>query len=196
MPASPCIDLDTAARARLLEVARRSIEHGLGHAMPLPVDAAREGEALARPAAVFVTLTRHGDLRGCIGSLEAREALAPAVARAAYNAAFTDRRFPPLEVAELGEIDIEISVLSPLEPLAVASRAQLIARLRPGADGLLIEDRGLRSTFLPQVWEKIADPDAFVGQLLQKAGLPADHWSPTLRARRYATLSFHEDGPT
>ena len=83
-------------------------------------------------------------------------------------------------------------MLSPMEPLAAGSRDELLAALQPGVDGLLLEDRGRRATFLPKVWEKIGTPQEFVEQLLLKAGLPPDHWSASLRISRYRTLSFAE----
>jgi AMMECR1 domain-containing protein len=90
-------------------------------------------------------------------------------------------------------ITIEISVLSALEPLAVKSRTELLSSLRPGIDGLLIEDSGRRATFLPKVWDKISSPEAFIEQLMLKAGLPVGHWSETIRVRRYSTLTFAEN---
>ena len=145
------------------------------------------------PAAVFITRTRDGELRGCIGSLEAREPLAQAVANSAYSAAFHDRRFSPLQEAEFDRIRIDISVLSELQAMPVDNREQLLEQLQPGVDGLLMEDRGYRSTFLPKVWDKIASAEAFVEQLLLKAGLPARHWSDTIRFQRYQAESFGEN---
>jgi AmmeMemoRadiSam system protein A len=141
---------------------------------------------------VFVTLTRETRLRGCIGTIQPSGPLVRAVAESAYSAAFRDPRFPQLQVEELAGTSIEISVLSPMEPLAAASRDALVAVLQPGVDGLLLEDGRYRSTFLPKVWEQLPDPDAFLDQLFLKAGLPAGHWSPSLRVHRYQTLTFSE----
>lgn len=192
MPPSPCIELDDNERARLLEIARRSVVHGVETGRALTVDIGELGETLAVPRAVFVTLTRDADLRGCIGSLQATAPLAQAVADAAFSAAFRDPRFAALGADEIDEIRIDISVLSAMEPLAASTREQLLEMLRPGIDGLLLEDRGYRSTFLPKVWEKIASPAEFLEHLCLKAGLGARHWSDTIRFHRYRALSFAE----
>jgi hypothetical protein len=192
MPPSPCIELGESEQARLLEIARRSISSGLASGKTLQLDVTQLDASLQPAAAVFVTLTRGGELRGCIGSLQAQEPLAQAVTQAAFNAAFRDPRFPPLRADELDAVRIEISVLSELEPIEADTRQALLDSLRPGVDGLLLEDGSYRSTFLPQVWEKIASPAAFLEQLCLKAGLGAGHWSPTIRFHRYRTLSFSE----
>ena len=189
MAPSPCTELDGHARGRLLALARSVIASGCDQPAQATA-AASPPAALQAEQAVFVTLSRGGRLRGCIGSLEPQGPLAQAVAEAAHGAAFRDPRFPPLEAAELADLHIEISVLSPLSPLPVSSREALAAALRPGLDGLLLEDGPHRATFLPRVWEQLPDPRSFIAQLLHKAGLPPDHWSPTLRARRYAAQSF------
>jgi len=193
MPLFPCIDLSHAQRRQLLRSARRSIERGIDTAAPLQLDIDELEPVLREPAAVFVTLTRAGELRGCIGSLQALDALAQAVANAAFNAALRDPRFVRVGVAELDKITIEISVLSKLQSWQPDSRESLLQGLRPGVDGLLIEDRGQRATFLPQVWEKIPSAERFVGQLMLKAGLPARHWSSSIQLHRYQTLSFVEN---
>ena len=193
MPPFPCIDLSQAQRQQLLRNARRSIELGIDTAAPLQLEIDELEPVLREPAAVFVTLTQAGDLRGCIGSLQARDALAQAVANAAFNAALRDPRFARLGAAELDTIKIEISVLSKLQSWQPDSRESLLQGLRPGVDGLLIEDRGQRATFLPQVWEKIPTAESFVRQLMLKAGLPARHWSSGIKLHRYQTLSFVEN---
>jgi len=176
--------LDARARGLLAGLARRSIEDALaGRATEVDVDALPE--RLRRPGASFVTLERDGELRGCIGSIEARRPLAEDVVENARAAAFYDPRFPPLERRELGGLDIHLSVLTPSEPLPAASEAELLAALAPGEDGLILEEGPRRSTFLPQVWESLPEPRDFLRQLKRKAGLPPDHWSPDLRFRRY-----------
>ncbi len=192
MAPSLCIDLGADERARLLAIARESIRHGLETGRRQCVNLAELGETLRLPCAVFVTLTEEGELRGCIGSLQPSEALAQAVSDAAFGAAFRDYRFPAVGAEDLERIRIEISILSELQPIEIADRETLLRELVPGIDGLLIEDRGHRATFLPKVWEKIASPEEFLQHLMQKAGLPPGHWSPTLRAQRYHTLSFDE----
>ena len=193
MALSLCINLDDDQRSRLLEVARASILHGLEQGGRMKLETDDCPPALATPAAVFVTLTHKGALRGCIGSLQASQPLIKAVAEAASNAAFRDRRFAPLAAEELDEIKIEISVLSPMEPIDAVDRASLLQQLQPGVDGLLIEDRGYRATFLPQVWEKIGSASEFLDQLLRKAGLAPGYWSGTIRCHRYHSLSFAEE---
>jgi AmmeMemoRadiSam system protein A len=179
-----------AARA-LLALARASIEHGLVRGAPLPVQVEALPEPLARPAASFVTLHRgDGALRGCLGELEARHALAESVARNAWSAAFRDPRFAPLDRDEFDDLDVHVSVLGPLEPLAVRSESELLAALRPGADGVLIDDGVHRATFLPAVWRSLTDPARFLLELKRKAGL-ADHaWPAALRAWRYDAVEI------
>jgi uncharacterized protein len=193
MPPLPCTELNPAQQRQLLETARRSIAQGFTTQAAPRLELTDYDRELREAAAVFVTLTREGNLRGCIGSLEAREALAQGVASAAFNSAFLDRRFAPLRPDELDLLSIEISVLSRLQPLQVESRAALLQSLRPGIDGLVIEDRGRRATFLPKVWDKIGSPEVFVDQLLLKAGLPAGYWSDSIRAQRYRCLTFADN---
>jgi AmmeMemoRadiSam system protein A len=195
MPPLPCTELNPAQQAQLLEIARRSIAQGFSTGAALRLEPADYDPELREAAAVFVTLTREGDLRGCIGSLQATDALVQAVASAAFNSAFLDRRFEPVRQDELDLLSIEISVLSPLEPLQVESRAALLECLRPGIDGLVIEDLGRRATFLPKVWEKIGSPQDFVEQLLLKAGLPAGYWADSISLQRYQCLTFADNQP-
>ncbi len=192
MAPSFCIELDAGQRRQLLGIARQSIGHGLRGIGPLPV--AEDGLAgvLKARLGVFVTLTRNEALRGCIGSLQSIEPLARSVANSAYSAAFEDPRFTRLRVHEAEEVEVDISVLSPLEPIQVGSRRELLDLLQPGTDGLLLEDLRHRSTFLPKVWEQLPDPGQFLDQLLAKAGLPEHHWSATIRFQRYHTVSFSE----
>jgi AmmeMemoRadiSam system protein A len=174
----------------LLTVAKASIEHGLRHGGPLTVEALAYPPALREPWAVFVTL-RHGtQLRGCIGTLEATHPLVAAVARFAWHAAFRDARFPPLQEEELPRLHLHLSILSPPEPMHVDSEADLLAQLRPGEDGLLIEDGPYHATFLPSVWENLPDKTEFLRHLKRKAGLSPHHWSTAFRASRYRAYSF------
>ena len=192
MAPSFCIDLSEAHQRQLLAIARQSIQRGLNN-QRLPRPAPGElAEPLRARLGTFVTLTRERALRGCIGSLQSSEPLHSSVADAAYSAAFRDPRFPRLQAGELPGVTIEISVLSGLAPIAAADRARLLGALRPGRDGLVLEDGHYRSTFLPKVWEQLPDPDLFLDHLLAKAGLPETHWSATLRFSRYETLSFSD----
>ncbi len=172
-------------RNLLKSIARKSIQSGLATGRPLQVDLEQLDEALRQPAATFVTLNLHGRLRGCIGSLEAVRPLAEDVAHNAYAAAFQDYRFPPLTTEEFPDIDIHISLLSAPEPVDVNSESELLAKLRPGKDGLILEDGPYRSTFLPQVWETLPEPERFLSELKMKAGLSPDYWSDTIRFSRY-----------
>lgn len=182
--------LAEAERRLLLDLARSSIRHGLTHHRPQPVDPAEYPPALRERRAAFVTLNRQGQLRGCIGHLEASQALVTDIAENAYAAAFRDPRFPPLGEAELDDLEIHISVLSPPEPLPVASEADLLQQMRPGVDGLILEAGRHRGTFLPSVWESLPMPEQFLAHLKQKAGLPPGYWSDGIRVARYTTEAF------
>lgn len=173
----------------LLQLARRSIGEALGEAGPATPDL----PALLENAATFVTLTQAGELRGCIGSLEAHRPLIDDVRANARAAAFRDPRFPPLTADELARTRVEVSLLSPAEPLFVTDEADALARLRPHVDGLILSAGGRRATFLPQVWEQLPEPAVFLARLKQKAGLPADYWSPELRLWRYTVQKWQEN---
>jgi len=164
----------------------------IAEALELGAHPAPERLFLKRPGASFVTLHQAGDLRGCIGSLQARRALGVDVRANAVAAAFDDPRFAPLSATEYSSIDIEVSLLSAALPLAVASESDLHAQLRAGLDGLILELGSRRSTFLPQVWDALPRPRDFVGELKRKAGLPREFWSAELRFARYTVEKFTE----
>ena len=187
-----CIDLGEPEQAQLLDIARQSIESGLAGGNALQPGSEYLSGSLSIPFSTFVTLTRSRALRGCVGSLKSSSPLAQSVADSAFKAAFRDSRFAPLEAGEISDIHIEISVLSELEPLAVADRADLLNRLRPGEDGLLLQDGNYRATFLPKMWEMFSEPEKFLDQLLVKAGLSGDYWSQTISFERYRAFSFGE----
>lgn len=182
--------LSEPARGNLLRVAWNSIEQGLRNGTPWPVDANQYEPELCEHRASFVTLERYGQLRGCIGRLEAERPLVEDVAENAFAAAFRDPRFAPLSQAERSGLSLHISVLSLPEPLRFQSEAELIEQLRPGLDGLILEDGLHRGTFLPSVWSSLPEPEEFLRYLKRKAGLPMDHWSDSLRVSRYTTESF------
>jgi len=190
MADSSSVTLDPDARARLLDLARASIAHGLAHGRPLEPGPDVLTGALAEPRASFVTLRRDGELAGCIGALEATRPLALDVAAHAFAAAFRDPRFPALGPGALNALTIEISVLSEPERLDVADEPALLDALVPGVDGLVLNDGDCGATFLPQVWDELATPEAFVAALKRKAGLPPDYWSPTLAFARYHVEHF------
>lgn len=179
-------------REALLETARDSIRHGLAHGRPGQPAMERMPATLREHGACFVTLHLEDDLRGCIGSLEAYRPLIEDVAVNAYAAAFRDPRFAPLGEVEFEHVELHISVLHPAQPMAFASERELLAQLRPGVDGLILEAGRCRGTFLPAVWESLPDPERFLRELKRKAGLSADFWSEELRVWRYTTESLQE----
>jgi AmmeMemoRadiSam system protein A len=176
--------------AVLLQVARAEIAQALGLEVEntLPQDAAW----LAVQGASFVTLTKAGELRGCIGSLEAHRTLIEDVRKNACAAAFDDPRFSPLRREEFDAVSVEVSLLSAPEPLTVETEAEAWARLRPHIDGVVLEYDGHRATFLPQVWEQLPNPRQFLQQLKRKAGLPADFWADNVLVSRYGVQKWKE----
>lgn len=177
-------------RATLLDTAWQSIRHGLLHRRPPAINIADFDPVLTSPGASFVTLHAQGALRGCIGSLEAYRPLIEDVSENAFAAAFRDPRFNPVQEEELDGINLDISVLGTPEPLHFSSERDLLHQLRPGKDGLILQDGNFRGTFLPAVWESLPEPEQFLQHLKLKAGLPTDHWSDTLQVWRYSTESF------
>ncbi|HET7879372.1 MAG TPA: AmmeMemoRadiSam system protein A, partial [Acetobacteraceae bacterium] len=129
-------------------------------------------------------------LRGCIGSAASYRPLAVDVTHHAFNAAFRDPRFPRLEWLELPGLELSISVLTPPQPMVFAGEADLLRQLRPGIDGLIIEDADRRALFLPGVWEEVPDARQFLSLLKLKAGLPEAHFSPTLQAQRFRAIEL------
>jgi AmmeMemoRadiSam system protein A len=183
------INLSPDDRAALLHVARESVRHGLDRREPLPVDASRYSLVLQQVQATFVTLHVGGRLRGCIGALEARRPLIEDVSRHAFAAAFRDSRFTPVQEVEFLSLSYHISILSSPEPMAVASEQDLLSRLRPGIDGVILDEPPRRATFLPQVWEMAPRPADFLALLKTKGGWPAGYWSRRIKVSRYTTLS-------
>jgi len=172
----------------LLAIARAAIGHRLGvHAEAPRIDVA---PWLARPGATFVTLHLEGKLRGCIGSLAPTRGLGVDVAENAAAAALRDPRFAPLTAEEWVRCELEVSVLSAPKPLRFADEAELLAQLRPGEDGVILLHEGRRATFLPQVWESLPDKRAFLGQLMRKAGLPADTRLAHCKVWRYRVIKW------
>jgi AmmeMemoRadiSam system protein A len=183
--------LDESEQAFLLELALKSIIATV-YRRPLPrPDLANLPQPLREKRASFVTLTREDRLRGCIGSLEAYVPLAQDVILRASSAAREDPRFPPLEAYELEDLTIEISVLSPPQPLFYEESSTLPTLLQPQVDGVILTYGKMRATFLPQVWERVPDPVQFLGMLCRKAGLPSDAWRALpLQFSTYTVLSF------
>lgn len=180
----------------LLQIARAAIAATLQSAKGHPSPPAKRADGLQQPGASFVTLTRRGQLRGCIGSLEARRPLLDDVKANAVAAALHDPRFAPLSLSELDTTDVEVSVLSAMQPLHFDSEADALAQLRPGVDGVVFECGRYRSTFLPQVWEQLPSARLFMAHLKQKAGLSPDFWAPGVRLQRYTVHKFKESEGT
>jgi AmmeMemoRadiSam system protein A len=176
----------------LLRLARHAIERALGADQPMQEDA----PWLAKPGATFVTLRQGGQLRGCIGSLEAHRPLIQDVAYNAVAAALRDPRFLPLTPTELPETEVEVSLLSPLEPIRFSDEQDAIRQLRPGVDGVVLEYQGRRGTFLPQVWEDLPDPKRFFAHLKLKAGLSENFWADGVRLYRYTVSKWKESEET
>ena len=175
----------------LLDIARGAIAEALGAPpRPLPQDG-----WLQEQGATFVTLTQCGELRGCIGSLQPHRSLLQDVCHNACAAAFDDPRFAPLRRDELDKTCCEVSLLSPVEPMAFRDEQDALGQLRPGVDGVIFEFGLHRSTFLPQVWEQLPEPRQFMAHLKRKAGLPADFWDRDVRLSRYTVAKWCEQQP-
>lgn len=172
----------------LLALARATIDRALGG----PVHALPTDTFLDRPGACFVSLHRHGALRGCIGNITPLPSLRDAVVRNAVSAALHDPRFPALTRAELPETTIDISLLSALTPIPAHSEAALLAALRPGSDGLQISAGQRRAVFIPAVWEQLQDPRHFLDQLRIKAGMSTTRWPADMHAERFTAEHFTE----
>jgi AmmeMemoRadiSam system protein B/AmmeMemoRadiSam system protein A len=181
------VTLDEAGRT-LLSIARGAIASSLFNRNSETPDA----RWLKQSGATFVTLTKNGDLRGCIGSLEPARALGEDVAENALGAAFRDPRFPAMSAAEWPQCRVEVSLLSTPKPLRFADETDLLAQIRPGEDGLILEADGKRGTFLPQVWEGISDKPVFLKELVRKAGLPADTRFTRCKVSRYRIIKWKE----
>jgi AmmeMemoRadiSam system protein B/AmmeMemoRadiSam system protein A len=172
----------------LLSLARATIARQLG----LALTAREDAPFLDVPGACFVTLKRQGRLRGCIGSLEAHRVLRDDVKQNARSAAFLDPRFRPVSLREFDEIRVEVSLLSVATPMAFRSEDDVLVQLRPGVDGLILEHKGRRGTFLPQVWESLPTPREFFTHLKNKAGFPWDFWADDVQVSRYTVDKWAE----
>jgi AmmeMemoRadiSam system protein A len=173
----------------LLRIARESVADALGLGAPGTYDE----PWLREPGATFITLRWRGSLRGCVGSIQAYRPLFEDVWRNARASAFHDTRFPPLEPREYPDLSVEVSLLSPPEPMACSREEEALALLRPGVDGIILEYQRCRGTFLPQVWEQLPDPCEFLNQLKRKAGLRPGFWAPEVRLSRYTVLKWTEE---
>lgn len=184
--------LDASTRTALLNAARQSIVHRLsGHKYTFMNNSPES--ILQELMGTFVTLKRHGVLRGCIGTLEPKRPLIDDVIANARAAAFEDPRFPALTAPELESLHIEISVLTTSEPIVARNRAELLMVLKPHEDGLIVQEGKRRATFLPTVWTSLPDPGDFYDALMKKAELGIEYWSSNIRFYRYSAESFGQE---
>lgn len=181
--------LSTESGACLPAIARAAIANALGHPLHV-VDALFPW--LHEHAASFVTLSQGGQLRGCIGTLQPHRSLLEDVRANAVAAALHDPRFARLAAHELDAVRIEVSVLASPEPLRASNETELVALLRPGTDGVILQYGAHRSTFLPQVWTQLAHPSDFLAHLKQKAGLPTNFWHEAMHWQRYTVQKWSE----
>ena len=185
--------LSAEEKAILLGLARQAIEDAVQGRPFSPLDLNSLPDSIRKPGASFVTLTINRELRGCIGALEAYQPLAEDVREHAVGAALQDYRFPPVSEDELKDLEIEISRLTPPQPLRYKTPEELLERLRPGVDGVILRDGLHRATFLPQVWEKLPDPPDFLSHLCAKMGASPNTWRyRPLQVYTYQVEEFHE----
>jgi AmmeMemoRadiSam system protein A len=178
----------------LLSIARDAVSAAAqGDRLP-NLDLASLPPALREKGASFVTLTSRGQLRGCIGALEASQPLALDVQEHAEAAATQDFRFPPVTPQEILSIRIELSRLTTPVQLEYKDSKQLAEMLKPGHDGVVIRDGIRRATFLPQVWEKLPSPEDFLSQLCLKMGASPDQWrKKRMSVYTYQVEEFEEE---
>lgn len=195
MPVLPSTPINSQLERCLLQAARDSIQHGLRHHRALQPDLKDYPEQLAVPGASFVTLTKAGTLRGCIGSIQAYQPLLLDVVQHAFDAAFRDSRFATLDADEYSQLSVHVSVLSPPQSVPDGlSEAQLLDRLVPEQDGLILRQGNRRAVFLPQVWKQLPDPQQFLMQLKLKGGWMPDSWPDDMQTETFRVQEFG-DGP-
>jgi AmmeMemoRadiSam system protein A len=178
----------------LLSVARETIEKRLFNHSTQGKEEPVQSSKFSKKRGTFVTLTLNKNLRGCIGHIVPQETLLEGIQVNAINAAFRDPRFPPLSKKEWENIKIEISVLTDPKPLSYSDADDLLNKLRPGVDGVIIKKGYYQSTFLPQVWEQLPDKKEFLMHLCLKAGLAGDAWkNEKLEVSTYQVQAFEEE---
>jgi AmmeMemoRadiSam system protein A len=186
-------DLIAGEGDALVDLARRSLQAEIVDKRPLPGgdEISSQWPRLLLPRSAFVTLRKRGALRGCIGTIEPRRPLWEEVVHNAVAAASCDFRFEPVHPDEVPGLDLSVTVLAlpqPLEPLAPDALREHLGKTKPG---VVLEFRGRRSTFLPQVWESLPDPGDFLCQLCRKQGWPGDTWrDPSVRVQTYGAQHF------
>lgn len=180
----------------LVELAKKTIQEKLGVSCTLSpsCEEVLKDKVLSNKCGTFVTLTIDGQLRGCIGCLESRETVVEGVRRNAVNAAFHDPRFRSLSKKELDRIRIEVSILTEPEACEYSCAGDLLDKLRPGIDGVIIRCGYASATFLPQVWDQLPDKEEFLSHLCMKAGLASDAWEKNkLEVQVYQVQCFEEE---
>ncbi len=178
----------------LLDTARQAIEDHLKGIQSPALELEGLSRALKEDGACFVTLTIDGVLRGCVGSIEESQPLVKDVRERAIGAAFQDPRFPALQLEEYPNLKIEVSRLTSPEKLDYSTPEDLVNKLRPGIDGVILRQQFRRATFLPQVWDQLPDPEQFLGRLCQKMGLDALAWKKQhLEVEIYQAEKFIEN---
>lgn len=189
--------LDTEAGARLVQIARQSLESYVREGRQFVPELDSLPAALRQTGCSFVTLTEFGTLRGCMGNTQARWPLAEDVARNAVAAASRDPRFSPLTVAELAAVRLEVTILTPPEELPYRTYEELLESIRPGVDGVILSLGHHRGLLLPQVWERIPEPAEFLRMIAYKAGIPLhelESYPPSVTAHTFRVQHFHEAG--
>lgn len=185
--------LTTEEQQTLLHLARQSLESSVHGEKLAPINLQSVTPRLRKQGASFVTLTIKGKLRGCVGAIEAYQPLAEDVREHAMAAALQDFRFPSVQPDELPNIEIEVSHLTQPVTLEYTTFEDLLSKLRPGIDGVILRDGARRATFLPQVWEKLPDPVEFLDNLCYKMGAASDLWRKKhLDVSIYQVEEFHE----
>lgn len=183
--------MERQKQEQLLALARETLKNqfdqtAAAKGVTVPVGSEQIGDS-------FVTLTENGELRGCIGTTEAFEPLIDNIKHNVLSAAFSDSRFNPVTQAELENIKIEISILSQPEEIVFKNTDELLKKINPEKDGIILTADGKSATYLPQVWEQLPQKEQFLASLCQKAGLPTDRWkNPGLKIKKYQVESFQE----
>lgn len=188
--------MEEQTRKLLLAIARRSLNTYIDEHRHYEPDLNALPDEVRLPGASFITLYSYGRLRGCVGSVEPHLPLALDVAHNAVAAATRDPRFPPVTCNELPSLHLSVTVLSPLQRMPYANDADLVRKLRPGIDGVMITWHSRRSLLLPQVWERLPDPETFLLALTEKAGIPCGELAaqpPTIHVFTFAAESCEEN---
>lgn len=178
-------------RHQLLKLARASIVHGLGQPRFIAPNRNHYPKKFQQPGCCFVTLEHQGQLRGCTGSLRPHQPLLDDIAEHAFNAAYCDERFAPMSLAEIDELDLEVALVSPAEPVACDDLDSALAIIRPNIDGLALACDERRAIFLPSVWQQLPNPRLFLEQLAAQAGLSLNDWQPSWQLWRFQSIDIH-----